>query len=197
MAKWNPPSSPLATATRSERNTLPRLIEEHVMSDTFVMSARQAAELDHAFERNGWTSAEVKRLSSGNILTDFRKVLMGHAVIILVVLTFMILSVRPTAAQIDLDADPFIPSGLTVVEHQKGGQFTWDASKVTLYVSKQQQGGTVIEGKQQSPRGAERPQPIQRHCSTTCSSIHTSFPRSGRASTSSSGEPSTATRLAA
>ena len=36
------------------------------MSDTFIMSARQAAELDHALERNGWTPAEVKKLSQGD-----------------------------------------------------------------------------------------------------------------------------------
>lgn len=45
------------------------------MSDKFVMSARQAAELDHAFERNNWTPADVKRLSEGNVLTQVKKFL--------------------------------------------------------------------------------------------------------------------------
>jgi hypothetical protein len=103
------------------------------MADTFVMSTRQAAELDHAFERNGWTPAEVKQLSSGGLLADFRRVLLGHAVITV------------PEHLIDLDADPFTPNGWKVEEHQKGGQFKWDASKVALYLSKKQQHG-VIEG---------------------------------------------------
>jgi hypothetical protein len=45
------------------------------MSDKFVMSARQAAELDYALERNGWTPADVKRLSEGNVLTKVKKFL--------------------------------------------------------------------------------------------------------------------------
>lgn len=49
---------------------------------------------------------------------------------------------------IDLDADPFIPDGWSVPEgcHQKGSQFTWDASKVKLYLSEQQKNGQCIEG---------------------------------------------------
>jgi hypothetical protein len=47
---------------------------------------------------------------------------------------------------IDLDANPFVPSGWKVEEHQKGGQFEWNASQVALYLSKEQQGGKVIEG---------------------------------------------------
>ena len=47
---------------------------------------------------------------------------------------------------IDLDAEPFVPDGWKVEEHQKGGQFKWDASKVALYLSKKQQGGSFIEG---------------------------------------------------
>ncbi len=104
------------------------------MADTFVMSTRQAAELDYAFERNGWTPAEVKQLSSGGLLADFRKVLLGHAVI------------SVPEHLIDLDADPFVPNGWKVEEHQKGGQFKWDATKVKLHLSKKQQGGKVLEG---------------------------------------------------
>lgn len=48
------------------------------MSD-FVMSARQAAELDHAFERAGFTPQDVKKLSSGNVLTDVLQYLRGTA----------------------------------------------------------------------------------------------------------------------
>jgi len=36
---------------------------------------------------------------------------------------------------IDCDAGPFCPRTLEVEEHQKGGQWKWDASKVELYLS--------------------------------------------------------------
>ncbi|HEY4519774.1 MAG TPA: hypothetical protein VJH33_01920 [Candidatus Paceibacterota bacterium] len=52
------------------------------MSDKFIMSARQAAELDHALERNGWTPANVKTATRGNTLGQFRKVLLGTASIV-------------------------------------------------------------------------------------------------------------------
>ena len=52
------------------------------MSDTFIMSARQAAELDHALESNGLTPAHVKLMSKGDILARFRKVLDGSASIV-------------------------------------------------------------------------------------------------------------------
>lgn len=52
------------------------------MSDKFIMSARQAAELDHAFERNGWESADVKWLSQGSVLANVRKVKLGSASIV-------------------------------------------------------------------------------------------------------------------
>lgn len=34
-----------------------------------IMTSRQAAELDFAFERNGWTADDVKRMSGGDLLT--------------------------------------------------------------------------------------------------------------------------------
>lgn len=46
---------------------------------------------------------------------------------------------------IDCDADPFVPNGWKVEEHQKGGQFKWNAAQVALYLSKFQKNG-VIEG---------------------------------------------------
>jgi hypothetical protein len=58
---------------------------------------------------------------------------------------------------IDLDANPVIPNGLTVEGHQKGGQFKWDAAKVALFLSKEQQNGKRIEGKKLRTELAERP----------------------------------------
>lgn len=44
-----------------------------------IMTSRQAAELDHALERNGWTPELVKKLSQGCILSDLLPVLQGNA----------------------------------------------------------------------------------------------------------------------
>lgn len=46
---------------------------------------------------------------------------------------------------INTDAAPFIPDGWKVEEHKKMGQLIWDPSKLSLYLSKKQQGG-CIEG---------------------------------------------------
>ena len=46
-------------------------------NDKFVMSSRQVAELDHAFERNKLTPADVKTLSSGDLLGKVLGVIRG------------------------------------------------------------------------------------------------------------------------
>jgi len=46
---------------------------------------------------------------------------------------------------INCDADPFVPDGYTVVEHQKGGAFKWNAANVALYLDEGQM-GNKIEG---------------------------------------------------
>ncbi len=43
------------------------------------MSARQASELDFAFARNGWNAEEVKKLSTGDILSSVREVILGRS----------------------------------------------------------------------------------------------------------------------
>ncbi len=42
---------------------------------------------------------------------------------------------------INLDADPFVPVGWSVEEHQRGGMFEWDPTKVTFYISHKQETG--------------------------------------------------------
>jgi hypothetical protein len=42
------------------------------------MSVRQSAELDHAFQRNGWTAADVKKLSQGRTLADVLRLIKGE-----------------------------------------------------------------------------------------------------------------------
>ncbi len=48
---------------------------------------------------------------------------------------------------VDLDAEPYVPDGWSVIEHRKGGQFKWDATKVKLHLSKKQRGGGAIDGR--------------------------------------------------
>ena len=47
-----------------------------------IMTSRQASELDFAFERNGWTSDDVKKVSGGNTLAQFLLVVRGRAQVI-------------------------------------------------------------------------------------------------------------------
>ena len=51
-------------------------------NDTFVISSRQSAELDHAFERNGWDASDVKWLSQGDNLAAILDVRHGCAKIV-------------------------------------------------------------------------------------------------------------------
>ncbi len=41
---------------------------------------------------------------------------------------------------IDCDAEPFVPEGLTVVEHRKGGMLEFDPSKIMMYLDDAQRG---------------------------------------------------------
>lgn len=105
------------------------------MSDKFIMSVRQASELDFAFERNGWSPVHVKTLSSADMLARILPVLLGHAEISVI------------KHVIDLDADPLIPyEGWAVEKHIKGGKFEWDPTKVKLFLSKNQINGKTISG---------------------------------------------------
>jgi len=51
---------------------------------------------------------------------------------------------------IDLDTDPFVPDDKdyqwSVEEHQKGGQFQWDAAKVKLYLDSGQKDRKLVTG---------------------------------------------------
>lgn len=47
---------------------------------------------------------------------------------------------------IDCDADPYLPDGWEVEEHQKQGMIKWTASLISLYLAKGQQNGKVLEG---------------------------------------------------
>ena len=62
------------------------------------------------------------------------------------------MNVKVSKHLIDCDAKPFlsedfgVSDGVKIEEHQRGGQFKWDASKVTLWLSEEQQKGKWPEG---------------------------------------------------
>jgi hypothetical protein len=57
-----------------------------------------------------------------------------------------ICEVRPVSHVIDLDADPYVPEGWSVLVHRKGGQLEWNPEKVQLYLSPKQEDGRSILG---------------------------------------------------
>ena len=58
---------------------------------------------------------------------------------------------------IDCDADPFLPNGWKVEEHQKGGQWKFDPKGVEFFLSNSQKGGKVIEGNKLRKELAKKP----------------------------------------
>ncbi len=99
-----------------------------------VLDVGLAAKLKVAFARNGWTEELIDKACEGDKLGQFRQVMLGHA------------SVQVNEHMVDCDADPFVPDGWKVEEHQKSGSFQWDASKVEFYLDKGQQNGKYFEG---------------------------------------------------
>lgn len=104
------------------------------MGDKFEMSTGQAHELAMAFGRSGWTNKEVKALCKGSVLCDVRSVIRGYA------------TIAVSELVIDCDADPCLPSGWTVEEHVKGGQFEWDASRVERWLASGQENDNTLRG---------------------------------------------------
>ena len=110
------------------------------MKDTFIMSVRQAAELDHAFERNGWTPSHIKALSSGDMLARILPVVLGHA------------EIKPREHLIDCDAPVFCPDDWEVlppveqIPSRVTGQLVWNLKAVRLYLSPNQKGVKHIVG---------------------------------------------------
>ncbi len=104
------------------------------MSALDTLDVGQANELKLAFRRAGWTNEDVKWLSEGGILAEVLRVRRGDA------------EIREAEHVIDCNADPFVPEGWTVEEHQKGGSFKWDPAQVQLYLSELQLIDGVIKG---------------------------------------------------
>lgn len=49
-------------------------------------------------------------------------------------------------AIVDLDADPFIPEGLFLKEHRKGGKRVFDPAQLSIYCSEEQRGAGRVVG---------------------------------------------------
>ncbi|MEK7602339.1 MAG: hypothetical protein AAB472_02545 [Patescibacteria group bacterium] len=99
-----------------------------------MLDVGQANELKLACRREGFSPEDLKWLCEGSTLSQLRKVRLGHA------------SIEVIAHVIDCDADPFVPDGWSVEEHQKSGSFEWDASKVELWLANGQKNGKILEG---------------------------------------------------
>ncbi len=102
------------------------------MSATF--SVGQMNQLGDALELAGFTPDEVTKLRNFPHLKDFKKVINGHAQIVVV------------KHVIDLDVAPHVPDNWKVENHKKGGQLDWDPEKIQLYLSAEQQDGKLIKG---------------------------------------------------
>ncbi len=105
------------------------------MSNDFTMGVGQAHELEMAMNRVGkWDAALVKQLSTGDNLAWVRNVLKG------------IWEAKEANHVIDCCADPFLPEGWKVEEHQKGVPIKWTESLVTLYIADDQKDGKWMKG---------------------------------------------------
>jgi len=99
-----------------------------------LYSVGQMNEHGNALEQSGWTPAHLKKAAGGSFLKSVLDVLDGRA------------EITYPDHVIDCDADPFLPKGWKVEEHQKGGQLKFDSTQVQFYLSDPQRKGKVIEG---------------------------------------------------
>ncbi len=80
----------------------------------------------------GWEPDDFATLSKDeNLMKLFRGVLRGTH------------EIKGIEHVIDCNAQPFIPDGWKVQEHQKGGMVKFDATKTEFYLSKKQKGSTI------------------------------------------------------
>lgn len=100
-------------------------------NNDLMFDVSQTAELKLAFRRNGWNNAEIKTLLEGGILANVLKVIKGQA------------EIKMIERLIDCDSAPFVPDGLSVEDHKKGGMFKFNPEKISLYLSKKQKKGSI------------------------------------------------------
>lgn len=106
------------------------------MSD-ITLDVGLAYKIKQALLRNGIPDvADLDWLATGGNLARVRQVRLGYA------------TITQIEHIIDCDADPFVPDGWKVTEHQKGGQFKWnkEAQKEAFFYAEGQQNGKALEG---------------------------------------------------
>ena len=78
-----------------------------------IMTSRQASELDHAFERNGWTSEDVKKVSGGDLLTTLLLVVRDRAEVVVKSILTLFRTVRiPTQPAVTTSKEYFKEAGM-------------------------------------------------------------------------------------
>lgn len=107
------------------------------MSDEFTLDVRQAGELANAFERNGWTNADIKKMSSGKRLAELRSVIQGLAKV--VKRQLLLDCSKP------LDLDALIGRGTTIEESDLYGMTARqiDVSKISFATCLQGHEGSI------------------------------------------------------
>lgn len=110
------------------------------MSNEFTMTTGQAHEVAQAFGRNGWNNEQVKKLSEGDFLKQVLDALLGRA------------EIKAIEYAVDFSADPFMPDGWSVEEHQKGkvaklerkgDDLYLDGKKIEFWLSSEQKRGVI------------------------------------------------------
>lgn len=83
-------------------------------------------------EEQGYTPELLNALAEApDLFQQLLQVQLGHA------------SITPAEHIIDCDSSPFVPNGWKVEEHQKGGQWKFDASEIELYLAVAQKKGSI------------------------------------------------------
>lgn len=92
-----------------------------------MLGVGTAHELEITLRKADWEINDVTKMAqNAELCRQIRAVLRGHA------------KIETVTHLIDSDAAPMIPNGWKVEEHKKGGQLTFDVSKVGLYISTRQ-----------------------------------------------------------
>lgn len=99
-----------------------------------LYSVGQMNQLGDALEKAGFSVDDITKLRQYPYLGVIKSVLYGHS------------EIKMIEHIVDLDAQPFIPKGLELHSHKKGGQFKYNPSKIKLYLHEFQKNGGRIEG---------------------------------------------------
>lgn len=95
-------------------------------------------------DRLGVNRDDLKRFrkSATRIKTEVAKLIKGQGAV---------------TAIIDCNNDPFLPDGLSLVEHNQGDQFAFNPSLIHLYLNDGQKNGNYIEGNKLRQHLADKP----------------------------------------